>query len=280
MQFLAIRAGFAGFVAVAALAQGAELSPATLAAWNQYISSVQSRAGDRLDGAQPFLWADESPGRAARLRNSEIVVSPAADHNPRRVPSGMIHDWIAAAFIPGANLDQVIFALREYNRYSTFYHPAVVESKRLTAKGDDDRFKLTVASKAVLSKMALDAEFTASFWRDGDRACRTARATHVHEIEDYGQSSQKDLPEGEGSGYLWRFFSISRMEQRDGGVYIETEMIALSRDIPASIQWLVSPFIRRMARGSLSALLQDTRDAVLTSGEAARSAHPSYSTKR
>jgi len=43
-------------------------------------------------------------------------------------------------------------------------------------------------------------------------------------------------PEGEGTGLIWR-----RFEERDGGVYVEVEAIALSRDVPASLRWLVEP---------------------------------------
>jgi len=39
------------------------------------------------------------------------------------------------------------------------------------------------------------------------------------------------LPLNEGSGYIRRLYSFSRFEQRDEGVYVELEVIALSRDI-------------------------------------------------
>jgi len=71
------------------------------------------------------------------------------------------------------------------------------------------------------------------------------------------------LKEGEGSGVIWRLFSIARYLERDGGVYIELEAIGLSRDIPASLRWIVEPIVRRVSRGSLSTSLQQTENAVL-----------------
>ena len=70
------------------------------------------------------------------------------------------------------------------------------------------------------------------------------------------------LREGEGKGLLWRVLSLSRFEERDGGVYIEFEAIALSRDIPASLHWMIEPIVRRVSRNSLITSLKQTGGAV------------------
>ena len=93
--------------------------------------------------------------------------------------------------------------------------------------------------------------------------------TRVQQIEEYGQSGQHMLPSDEGSGLVWRLYSIARFEERDGGVYFEMDAMALSREIPASIQWMAGPMIRRIAKGSLSGMLEKTREAVLNSVEVA-----------
>jgi hypothetical protein len=76
---------------------------------------------------------------------------------------------------------------------------------------------------------------------------------------------------GEGSGVIWRLFSIARYQERDGGVYIELEAIALSRDIPASLRWLAGPIVRRVSRSSLSISLRQTENAVLLHVELTKS---------
>jgi hypothetical protein len=75
---------------------------------------------------------------------------------------------------------------------------------------------------------------------------------------------------GEGSGVIWRLFSIASYRERDGGVYIELEAIALSRDIPASLRWLAEPIVRRVSRASLSTSLRQTENAVLLHVELAK----------
>jgi hypothetical protein len=43
---------------------------------------------------------------------------------------------------------------------------------------------------------------------------------------------------------------------------MEVEVIGLSRDIPASLRWLVEPIVRHVSRASLSTSLQQTENAV------------------
>jgi len=50
--------------------------------------------------------------------------------------------------------------------------------------------------------------------------------------------------------------STARFEERDGGVYVELEAIALSRDVP--VRWIVNPIVRRVSRNSMLLSLQQT----------------------
>jgi hypothetical protein len=53
--------------------------------------------------------------------------------------------------------------------------------------------------------------------------------------------------------------------ERDGGIYIEIEAIALSRDIPGSVRWFVEPIVRNVSRQSLKTSLQQTGRGVRAS---------------
>jgi hypothetical protein len=79
------------------------------------------------------------------------------------------------------------------------------------------------------------------------------------------------LQEGQGHGIIWRLLGITRYVERDGGVYVELEAIGLSRDIPASVRWLVDPIVRRVSRSSLSTSLLQTENAVRDRAELAKS---------
>lgn len=79
-------------------------------------------------------------------------------------------------------------------------------------------------------------------------------------------SGQRALREGEGNGFIWRLFSITRFEEREGGVYLELEAMALSRYIPVSLRGIVDPIVRRIVRrisiSSLATSLRETERAV------------------
>ena len=98
----------------------------------------------------------------------------------------------------------------------------------------------------------------------------------MQEIRHYGRHDEQELPPDQGTGYIWRLYSIARFEERDGGVYIELEAIALSRDIPVALRWMVDPIVRRVSRNTLLISLQQMEEAVRsTAGTAKRTAKPS-----
>jgi hypothetical protein len=113
----------------------------------------------------------------------------------------------------------------------------------------------------------LDTEYDYPLFQVNERCWFSlSESTHVWEIEGYGTTAQKKLAEGTGRGLMWRLFSIARYEQRDGGVYVEIEAMALSRDIPVSLRWVVVPVVRRISQNSLIASLRQTENAVRTRG--------------
>jgi hypothetical protein len=97
---------------------------------------------------------------------------------------------------------------------------------------------------------------------DGNRTYSLSNAVRVQEIAHYGQPGEHALPEGQGPGYVWRTFSVSRLEQRDGGVYVEMETIAMSQGIPLALRWMLNPLVEALPQKIMLATLQDTRDAV------------------
>jgi hypothetical protein len=201
------------------------------------------------------------------------VVSPAGPHTPLKVPSGLIHDWIGAVFIPHASPRDAWAVLRDYSHYKDFYRPAVIDSKTLSASGaptgqTKDRFSMVLMNKAFFLTTALATDYESRYIRlDERRGYSVTRTIRIQEVEEYGSPAEHALPEGEGRGILWRLFGITRFLERDGGLYIEIEAIALSRDIPASLRWLVEPVVRRVSRTSLSTSLQQTEDAVRSRAE-------------
>jgi hypothetical protein len=246
----------------ALLSMAGELRPETLAGWNEYIGVEKSLVAGRPEGG-PFLWSDETPGRSQRVHNGEIVIAPVGDNIPKKVQRGLIHHWIGATFLPNTRLEDVFRVVRDYGRYKEFYAPVVIDSKPIHNTGTDYKFSMTMLNEALFSKTALDSDFEESYVRlDEKRWYSIAYSTRIQEINNYGQPGQRELPVNAGNGYVWRLYSISRFEERGGGVLVELEAMALSRDVPASLHWVVNPIVRRVAKGSLSVSLGKTQEAV------------------
>ena len=264
------------FLLLLSRAVAGDLRKETLTAWNEYVQCANDSMIERLRPDRAFLWLDEHPQFVQQVRGGNLVISPLGEPNPKRVPYGLIHHWIGAIFLANARLDDVLSVIRDYDHYRNFYPSAVLASKALRHDGADDIFSLLLISRATLVKTALASEDQATYYElDPRRWYSTSYTTRVQEVADYGAPEQRALPPDQGHGYIWRLYGIARYEQRDGGVYLEMEAIALSRDIPTAVRWFVDPVIRRVARDSMSTTLRRTEEAV---GAVAASARASHST--
>jgi hypothetical protein len=61
---------------------------------------------------------------------------------------------------------------------------------------------------------------------------------------------------------MWRFYTYWRIEEKDGGVYVQNESVSLSRTVPALLAFVVNPLVKSIPRNVLIHWLTDTRNAV------------------
>ena len=264
------------FTFVPATSEGAELKKETLQAWNAYIQRANSQMVDRT--SSPFLWVDEAPDRSHSVHDGKILVSSIGQQNPNPVPFGLIHDWIGVAFIRDARLEDVLSAARDYGHYKEFYKPNVIDSKSVGTAGACDKYSMLLANHEVVATTALEGEYEACYHQLDDRRWYSiAHTTRVQEIRHYSQPDEQKLPSDQGSGYIWRIYSFARFEKRDGGVYVEVEVIVLSRDIPVAVRWMVNPIVRRISKNAMLTSLRQMEEAVdSTAGTANQIAKQSH----
>jgi hypothetical protein len=252
------------WIAMAALiavqVHAAELKPATAEAFAQYIRETE----DRLNASKVFLWADESPDRARRVRAGEIVVEPFNRKPERSVTGGgLVHDWVGSAFIPGVTVEQTLALVEDYNRHKNIYKPEVVDSRILSRKGNDFRIYMRLLKKKVIS-VQLNTEHEVKYIQLGPTRWRSiSHTTKIAEIENPGKSNEREKPPGTGEGFLWNLNTYWRFEQRDGGTWVECEAVSLTRDVPTGLGWLIEPIIRNLPKESLENTLRATRAALV-----------------
>jgi len=256
--------------ALAALpAQAARLKPETVAAFDRYIGATEQRMADDLQEGR-FLIVDRLPETArqetyARLRQGQIHIQrlhTQQDGKTIQVPDGLIHHWVGAAFIPGASVPQILAVLEDYDNHKNVYKPDVRQSKLLEHSGNQFKVFLQLQRKSLVTAV-VDANFDVQYTLLGTtRAMSKSYSTRIAEVANPGKPDEHELPVGNDHGYLWRLCSYWRIEEQDGGAYIQVESVGLSRSVPWFLAWMVNPLLESIPRGVLSDLLVATRRAV------------------
>jgi len=246
------------------------LRNATLKAFNAYLTDVESENSRTLQQG-PFLWLDglSSTDRneaLAKLKSGQVLLRRLSTKTAGRdpdVPGGMIHDWEGVVFIPGVSLDTVLHVLKDYNRHATYFAPDVEQSRIESHDGDSYRVFMRFRRQKVVT-VILDTEHDVHYFRDSPlRVHSRSSAVRIAQVENPGEANEKEKTPGDDDGFLWRMETWWRIEERDGGVYVQNEAVTLSRDIPTGLGWLIEPFITNIPKETLEFTLRATRRAAL-----------------
>jgi hypothetical protein len=265
------RAALAGFLmaTVPGPVEPADLQPRTAAAFDRYAAATERRISSELD-APAFIHVDRLTPAArqdalADLRQGRLFIERLATRENGRdvdIPGGLVHHWVALVFAPGATVDEAVSLLQDYDRAAEIYDPAIARSRVLAREGDRFSVYLRFFMKKVIT-VVLDTEHDARFFRpSADRAHSRIVSTRVAEVEDPGTARERQKPEGEDGGYLWRLNTYWRFLERDGGVYVQCESLTLTRRIPPGLGWLIGPFVTSIPRESLTFTMETTRRAL------------------
>lgn len=249
----------------------ADLSPQTLAAFQNYVKVSEARIAREERNPATFLYFDSLP---ATQRNNIIdslhhgqvfvkqLVARDASGRPMLAPGGMIHHWLGIVFIPGVAMTQTLDTVQDYNQQQQYYRPEVIRSRLSSRQGNDFKVYLRLQEKKVIT-ITLDTDHDVDYTRlDAAHSYSRSYSTRIQEVENAGEADEHLLPVGHDGGFLWRINSYWRFEERDGGVYAQCESISLTRDIPTGFGWLVAPFVTSIPEESLEQTLSQTRSAV------------------
>ena len=261
----------AAILVLAAPLEAADLKPAAVEGFNRYVQVTESRINSQETRHGPFLWVESLPEERraaayAQLHDGKVLIERLETRDPGKkidVPGGLIHHWIGTVFIPGATLAQTLALEEDYDHHQDYFRPDVVRSKLLKLEGNDYVVLLRFYKKKIISTV-LDTEHHVHYdVVDSARAWSRSFTTRIQEVADAGEPSERLEPEGHDRGFLWRMNTYWRFEEKDGGTYVESQSISLTRDIPTGLGWLVGPFVNSVPRESLTFTLATTRAAIL-----------------
>lgn len=258
-------------------AQGAAADPPaihlksnTSQAFDRYIALTEAGNAAELQSENGLLWVDTLPQDQRKaayeaLKRGEVKMQKLETLDNGTVipcPNGLIHHWIGVVFIPGAKLDDVLNILEDYNRHAEYFAPDVDRSKIESHQGDYFKVFLRFRRHKVITAV-LNTEHEVRYFRDSPgQAHSRSSAVRIAQVENAGTSKEHEKTPGDDDGFLWRMETWWRMRERDGGVYVQSEVASLTRDIPTGLGWLIRPFVTGIPKETLTFTLQATRKVV------------------
>jgi hypothetical protein len=267
----ALTAAFIWLLLFTTSANGADLKPQTVDAFNRYVQLSEAQIDSELARREPFLWVDGLPASRreaayAQLGEGWVVIERLETLDGGKqieAPGGLIHHWIGTIFIPGATLSQTLALEQDYDHQQEYFLPDVVRSKIDRRDGNDFVIDLRFYKKKMITTV-IDTTHEVHYQPVGSsQEWSRSHTTRVQEVDDAGKPGEKLEPEGHDRGFLWRMNTYWRFEEKDGGTYVECQSISLTRDIPTGLGWMIGPYVKSVPRESLTFTLATTRSAVL-----------------
>ena len=120
--------------------------------------------------------------------------------------------------------------------------------------------------RSKIVTVTYNTEHLVEYQRHGEGlASSRSIATRIVELDQAGTPAEREKPEGQDHGFLWKLNSYWRYQQVDGGVLVECESLTLSRGVPAILAPFVKPIISGVARESMKRTLTSMRERFATS---------------
>jgi len=247
---------------MAETAKPVDLKPQTVEAFRAYIQNAEAEIKQTLGSRGLFLWSDAHPGIARLVRGGQIAAQFWSGQGPVKVPNGLVHDWVAAGFIAGTTVKDVLAVIQDYDNYKNVYQPEVMASRLIRHHDGEFQIYLRLLKKKILT-VVLDTEHDVHYGSLSRTRwiCRSF-TTRVAEVENEGTAKERVLPPDTGHGFLWRLYSYWRFEERGTDVLMECRAISLTRDVPLGLGWMLEPIIQKFPRESLVNTLEATRRAI------------------
>ena len=224
------------------------LLPETDRVFDNYVKGVEAK----LDWQARVVLA--KPGTPHK---PEATLVPGATPPTVDLKGAIIHDWLGAVLAPGTTVEKALAVLESYEDYPRLYAPRITASKVYSHEGNLWRVYLKLYKKKLFTAN-LATEYEIEYRPLGQgRWAILSHSTKVAEVD-----GGRELPVGQGHGFLWRLNAYWLLEPRPEGVYIECHAVSMSRDVPTGLGWAMKPMVTSVPRESLRDTLEDTARAL------------------
>jgi|SRR5579883_2201924 hypothetical protein len=240
--------------------RASELKPVTAKAFAHYEALTEARMQSEVDDPGGFLLLDTLPEgqkaeEIARVRGGQIYIQPLSTKDNGKkieIPDGMVHHWIAVGFLPKAHLADAMRVAQDYEHHADFFGPDIQRSHLLNREGEHFRIAYRFYKHTIVT-VTYNTEFEAEFTLRGPtQAYSSSKAVRIAEVRNAGEKNEREYPVGNDHGFLWRLNLYARYLEVEDGLFIQVELLSLSRTVPALLAWLVNPYLRSIPRDYLS----------------------------
>jgi len=250
-------------------AQAADLKAQTVGAWQHYVALTEARIGKELADANGFLvteFISQEDASECRKEVAEggVCVKDLESRNSRdkkvKVPKGTISHWLGSVRIPNAELDTLMAFVQRYGIHEQYFDD-VEQSRLIASDGDEFKFFYRLKQSTLWVTVHYNTIHEVSYRQhSAQRISSASRTTRINEIDKPGKDEEREKPEGNDNGFMWRLNSYWRFQQEEDGVVVTLESLTLSRGIPWGTSLLVKPIVRSISRGLLENTLLALRD--------------------
>ena len=267
---MVMTAGMVGLFVTSANA--ASLKSETVRAWETYVKLTEERIATELDAERGFLAQELLSEQDAVMCHAQVMAGEFcvvklqtldAAGDEIDVPSGMVHHWLGSVFIPGAELEELLSWVQNYNDHEQYFDE-VEDSALLAREGNVFDILLRLKRKKVITVHYNTTHRVEYRRHDPSRVSAKSTTTRIAQLDNPGTPEEREKPVGEDNGFLWRLNSYWRYKQVDGGVIVETESLSLSRGIPFAVRPFVSPVVNSVPRESMVSTLGSIRRGVVS----------------
>jgi len=156
--------------------------------------------------------------------------------------------------------------VQDYNRHAEIYAPQVEQARIIDREGDTFTVFYRFRKSKVLITAVHNTNHEASYYRRGPtRAYSISKSTRIREVHNPGESDERELPEDNNRGLLWGINSYWKFFETDGGTFVESESVSLTRSIPILAVPIIRPFVTGVPKELLTFTLENTREQLADS---------------
>jgi len=135
-------------------------------------------------------------------------------------------------FHSGSAADEVLRVLEDYDKHSVYFAPDVERSKIESRSGDHFRVFLRFRRRKVVT-VVLNTEHTVDYFHDAPgKAHSRSSAVRIREVGKRGKGDEREKNAGCRRRISVADGNLVRIAEGDGGVYVQSEVASLTRDIP------------------------------------------------